>query len=242
MKTSIPEYNTNFSANIKLTPTVKKMVLELNPKRQNRFIDVQRKLMSLEAPDELLLTRRVSQDGKKIPVIINLTTGAMVAHFNHKMSKLSKAALELLEKIADIHDPLSKTFFNKNKTVIEDSRNLILTKTHELSTHPVAANKLKQIQLDEKNQLLMRKYEKTCPKKEVIFNVSENEKLFIKNFDEGYIYYLCNEKNMPNGRYFTVTYNKDGFQINYNENLLPKDKVEKYFQRYTKKGIEKASE
>ena len=32
---------------------------------------------------------------------------------------------------------------------------------------------------------------------------------------------------------------KDGFRLNYNEQFLPKEKVEKYFNRYTQKTIDK---
>ena len=85
---------------------------------------------------------------------------------------------------------------------------------------------------------MINNFEKLYPKKELIFTLSNEEKLFIKQFDEGYIYYICNN-NMPNGKYFTATYYKEGFRINFNEQFLKKEKVEKYFKRYTSKALEK---
>lgn len=238
MKITNTNSNQNFEASIKLTPSTKKWVLGLSDKNQASFIKAQKKLNQLEYPDELLLSRKKNSEGKTIPVLINLTTGAMIASLNSRYGKVSDSAINLIEAAANKGETFARKIFSRNPFVINNSIERILSQTHEIPTHPVAYQKLSHLDLDNDKQDLIKDFEKIYDK-ELKFKLSENEKLFIKSYDEGYIYYICNNKNMPTGKYFTATYHKDGFRLNYNEQFMDKDLVEKYFKRYTKKAIEK---
>ena len=230
----------NFKASIKLTPNTKKWVLGLSAENQMRFINAQKKLSQLESRDELLLSRKKTmEDGKIIPVLTNLRTGAMIAQFNSPIRKISTASINLIEAAANQRETFARRIFSKNQAVIDNSIERILKKTVELPAHPISHQKLTHIELCKDAQILMKEFENKFPDKEIIFKLSENEKLFIKQYDEGYIYYICNNKNMPNGKYFTATYNNDGFRLNYNEQFITKEEVGKIFNRYTKKTIEK---
>ena len=230
--------NTTFNANIKLTPKTRKWVLDLSVENQRRFINAQNKLGELESSDELLLSRKMTKERKVIPVLTNLRTGAMIAQLSSPISKVSTASINLIEAAASQKDTFARKIFSKNQTVIDNSIVRNLSYTIELSAHPLPYQKLKHIELDNDSQSLLKELEKIFPKKEICFKLSKNEKLFIKQFDEGYIYYICDNKNMPDGRYFTATYYKDGFRLNYNDQTLSKEKVEKYYNRYTQKALE----
>lgn len=241
MNTTDLNNNQNFKASIKLTPYTKKMVLGLSDKHKIRFFESQKKLSLLDSTDELLLSRKKTLDGKVIPILINLKTGSMIAELTKPNNKFITSAIELIESVANQKNNFTKKIFTKNQTVIDENISKILNETKELSIHPAAQQKLNHIELEESSQILMKQFEKIYPNKEIKFKLSENEKLFIKSYDEGYIYYICNNNNIPTGKYFTVTYNKDGYILNYNKNFLEKEKVEKYYTRYTKKAIENLS-
>ena len=237
---SINNYQPNFQANLRLTPFTKEVILGLSTKHQTRFIEVQKNLNLLENTDELLLSRRVTSEGKVIPVITNLKTGAMLADLENPIRRFGAAAIDLLEQITALK-PKSKRIFSKNIVVINEMRDDILKNTNHLPMHPTEFQKLKSIDIADDLQLSLKKLEHKFPDKEMIFSLKNDQKLFIQQYDEGYIYYLSDKNNIPTGQYFTATYTQDGFKLNYNDTTISEEKVIKIFDRYTKKALERLS-
>jgi len=231
--------NLNFKANIKLTPFTKQFVSNMSAPHITRFMEAQKKLNQLPISDELMISRKKLKDGRIVPVITNLANGAMLLPMVNGAHKLSSSLVKMVEDIAEQKGRYSRKIFSKNINVINNSINEVLEHTDELSIHPIAAQNLNHLDLNEEQQLLMMKFEKSYPDKELIFQLSEDKKLFIKSYDEGYIYYIGNAQKIPTGEFFTVTYSKDGFIINYNESTFAQDKILKYFNRYTHKGLER---
>ena len=232
-------YTPNFQANLKLTPFVKETISGLSTKHQERFIETQRTLNALENDSELMLSRRCLPNGKIIPVITNLKTGAMIADLNNPIKKFGSATIELLERIALGKKAFERRIFSNNGRVIEESIQDIQKNTFPLPSHPLTQSNLLKIELSDDLQLTMSKLEKRFPDKELIFSLKDEQKLFIQQYDEGYIYYITDAKNIPNGEYFTVNYAQNGFKVNYDSSRIAKDKVTKIFERYTSKALEK---
>ncbi len=230
----------NFQANLKLTPFAKEVILGLSTKHQARFIEAQKRLNSLEFNDELLLSRRVTREGKIIPIITNLKTGAVVADLENPIRRFGAAAIDLLEQIAALK-PKSKRVFSKNIVVINETTDNVLKNTKPLQIHPTEFQKLKSIDISEDLQLSLNKLERKFPDKEMIFFLKNDQKLFIQQYDEGYIYYLSDKNNIPTGQYFTATYTQEGFKLNYNNTTMSEEKVIKIFDRYTIKALERLS-
>jgi hypothetical protein len=231
--------NINFRANIKLTPYTKDLYNKMSADNMGKFLDTIRALNTINNKSELILSRKITPDRKIIPVITNLNTGAMVANFHSEMVKITKTTIELLEKVANTNNCLSKILFSNDPNTIKKSIDTVLKATRELSIHPpVSQQKLSHIKLSSEDNLLMRKFYDKFFDKVNIFKLSDSNKLFIKNFDEGYNYYITDLKNQPTGKHFIVNYTANGFRISYDENIITKEEVLKIFKRYTKKAIE----
>lgn len=230
---------TNFKANIKITPFTKKILSEMSTSHFERFITAQRVLNQLPIKDELIITRKRLTNGQLIPVLTNLTNGAMLLPIQEESKKLTTNIIKIIEDVSKQQESYARRIFSRNINVINNSINRVFETTKELINHPIPPQKLNPIELDEKQILLMKDFENKYTDREVIFQLSELKKLFIKSYDEGYIYYICDTKNKPTGEFFTVTYSKNGFRINYDEKLLTREKVIKYFNRYTSKSLER---
>ena len=238
---SVNTYSPNFQASIKLTPFAKNKILKMSRQHQSRLFKALEELKSIGGDDELLLTRKI-HNGETVAVLTNLRTGAMIANFNTSMQRFSSKALDLIEKVVEGKNGYFKRIFSKNGVVIDDSISDVLKATRELSNHPpVPSQKLKHKQLNKEEQHLLKQFETVYPKKELSFMLKNDQKLFIKRYDEGYVYYLCDRNNMPTGRYFTATYTKDGFCLNYDDKFISEVEVDKCFRRYTAKAVEKLS-
>jgi hypothetical protein len=142
-----------------------------------RFLNAQRNLKAIDNKSELLITRKKTYDKKIIPVIINLNTGAMVANFNSDIRKVTKSTVDLLEKIADTKNSISKIIFSKKPDIIKDSIDNVLVKTTEISIHPpIPQQKLSHIDLLDDEILKMKKYDSKFSNKVNIFTISKDLK------------------------------------------------------------------
>ena len=197
-----------------------------------------RKLLNIDSNDTLIITRRVHNDGHNVPVLKNLNTGAMVIPYRSEIKKFNALVVNLLETITDENNNLHKKLFTKNESIANITNISILNKTKKLSIHPLPPEKLTQLDTTTDDQIILKAFDQKYNDKEFIFKVSEDKKIFIKGYDEGYIYYLTDTFNKPTGDYFTATYTKEGFQLNYNPKYMAEEKVKKYFRRYTLKALE----
>lgn len=229
----------NFKANVKLTPYTKELYSKMSPEYMERFIKTRKTLNSINNKSELILSRKITPDRKVIPIIINLNTGAMVANLHSEMVKITKTTIELLEKVANPNNNLSKILFSNDPNTIKKSIDTVLKATKELSIHPpIPQQKISHIKLSSEDNLLMKKYYDKFSDKVNIFKLSNSHKLFIKSFDEGYNYFITDLKNQPIDKHFAINYTANGFRISYDENLISKEDAVKIFKRYTKKAIE----
>ena len=228
----------SFKSKIKKTPYTQSVINSMSIKHFERYIEVQNKLLRNGLPDEILISRKKTSDGKIIPILTNLSTGMLIMPKNADIKRFNTTLIKLLESIIDPESQYSK-LFSRNSLVIQNNTNKTLAQTKELLIHPLSHQKLTNIRLSKEDQDLMKNFETIYPDKEIIFQLSENTKLFIKSFDEGYIYYITDNNRIPNGEYFTVTYNNTGYSLNYDSNIIKKEEANRIFKRYTSKSIER---